>query len=696
VKSSNQSGDPMKIKSIELVNYRIYKGKHSISFNGNGAQPGKFIVLAARNTVGKSCLFNAITWCLFGTEDHIMRKSASAKQEPIINTDVLSEAHGSDCNASVKIELSSGDKHYILEKKVSGRQTRDGLANIYEPTIELSYASIGKTSVDKSWHRLIGYDAELHISQHILDRDVRQFFLIDGERLRDFFIEQSGKAIRDSVLKVTEAEHIKSLSSAVKALHRKVSVELSKTQPNLKSAQDSVQAITDAITATHERRGKTLEEIGHATKEKRTLEERINSSKNQEYIALTSRLKAIDSLISGLNKEIADIEAEIDENILDNAFAFLLKGNYNSCIEIINKNEERGLVPSYLSDPLKEYIEEKGLCICGTKIQKNSPEWKSLEGYFNKSKYSKLRATPLEGRAFLKSYKDKASQYEKSRNELVSRLEGKDGARLKLIGERGTIIEKIDKMVKGLSKEEIESLELRRRELEGLIEGANQEIGRCDAQLISYNKNLDAATKLLEEEMKKDTINVEMKKTEKIYREADALLLRLQANVELKVREEMQKMIKERFFSTGTREVIGDIGEITLDEGFEIDVKKKNGYSCLHNMSAGQSLVFTLAVATTLRDMSRYEFPLVIDTPISKLDKENEKAVMSIPSMFPDVQLALLMILEKEYTQSLRNDIKNRIHREYLLVKAKGGTKVLDSSKMSWSEIINMAYSEGA
>ncbi len=58
----------MKISKIELDNFRQYYGKVEFEFDTDSKK--NIVVIVGVNGAGKSNLYNAITWCLYGIEEH--------------------------------------------------------------------------------------------------------------------------------------------------------------------------------------------------------------------------------------------------------------------------------------------------------------------------------------------------------------------------------------------------------------------------------------------------------------------------------------------------------------------------------------------------------------------------------------------------------------------------------------------------
>ena len=67
-------------------------------------------------------------------------------------------------------------------------------------------------------------------------------------------------------------------------------------------------------------------------------------------------------------------------------------------------------------------------------------------------------------------------------------------------------------------------------------------------------------------------------------------------------------------------------------------------------------LILTLAFTTTLRDTTGYKFPLIIDSPLGKIDTPNKYNIATrIPEYLPNEQL-ILLVTDSEYVANLTPD----------------------------------------
>jgi DNA sulfur modification protein DndD len=82
-------------------------------------------------------------------------------------------------------------------------------------------------------------------------------------------------------------------------------------------------------------------------------------------------------------------------------------------------------------------------------------------------------------------------------------------------------------------------------------------------------------------------------------------------------------------------------------------------------LSAGERQVLALSFVAALNNVSGFDAPLVIDTPLGRISKEpRARIAKSIPSCFPDRQVILLMT-DEEYTEPVRDALSESVSKEF-------------------------------
>ena len=78
----------MIIKSIELNNFRIYKGVNRIDFTPNGER--NIVIISGNNGFGKTTFLMSLVWCLYGRQmenvDDLYKKEIVEEGEGMLYT----------------------------------------------------------------------------------------------------------------------------------------------------------------------------------------------------------------------------------------------------------------------------------------------------------------------------------------------------------------------------------------------------------------------------------------------------------------------------------------------------------------------------------------------------------------------------------------------------------------------------------
>ena len=122
------------------------------------------------------------------------------------------------------------------------------------------------------------------------------------------------------------------------------------------------------------------------------------------------------------------------------------------------------------------------------------------------------------------------------------------------------------------------------------------------------------------------------------------------------------------------------------------------------NLSAGQSLLLTLAFVAAIREPTGFKFPLIIDSPAGKIDGPNTHNIgANLPDFLPDAQV-IMLVTSKEYTDFISPDpdypdvpktpvcelFREKIHvQHYRISKEKDNTNLnVGNSKIQKGKVV--------
>lgn len=198
----------MKIKNIELYNYRIYKGINRINFQ-NGSDKNVYLI-SGENGFGKTTFLHSLLWCLYGRlmadiDDTFRKEMSSSLNGNGYNKFLIGNLNNSSKQrllselsemelASIKKKGYSIDNEYIKELSIYSVSLE--FSDIVIPSIpchslkiirsydyirEIEKIEILIDNVPNEISAEIGHD--VFINDFILNKDIARFFFFDSERI---------------------------------------------------------------------------------------------------------------------------------------------------------------------------------------------------------------------------------------------------------------------------------------------------------------------------------------------------------------------------------------------------------------------------------------------------------------------------------------------------------------------------------
>jgi len=652
----------VKIKSLELTNYRQFADE-KIKFNIDDKK--NIIVIEGKNGFGKSNIFNAINWCFFGVEEHLRPDDRSL---PICNTKEFNKLKpNKSIETIVKVILHTDEGEKEIERR----------AVTYKNEHSKHYQEDGKLKimeqVDKNW-KAAPYPE--YIISRILPRNMRHFFFIDGEKLRQLFENIDSTQVKQSIFdlsQVTLLQHAIDHLNSYKAAFRKTVQD----DPNLNLVSDIMQRQQDKINREKQEREKIVSELDTACINKKKLDEELEKVGDKNVQELETQRKEVEGLIVVLENSHNEKKTEYTQYLFKIAPAVFAKKSINQTLELIEKLESTDELPPKIQATFLEELLKKNKCICGTDLSKeeNKARREKLEQLLNKSRYSGIVNDTMELKFALKN----SSRDMRDVQEKITDFELKMKKIEEEIEENQKRLKEIVTKIGNIDCAKIKAVHEQRQTYKSAIYEGKGKLGRIEQGIRMDEDQYREAEKqynlMLAKQKKYQAIKEKIDICDESIRQLDIIKTKIMDEI----RNEIETRTKEFFGKLITAK---NFDNIKIEKNYEL-VVQKDGFNAVTSLSAAETLCMGYSFMSALRSTSGFLAPIVIDTPLAKIDIEYRKNVADwFKKALTEVQV-ILLVTDAEYTAGFKQEIKPVVSQELILKhdETKGISEVVKYDK---------------
>lgn len=648
----------MILKSLYLKNYRTYRGPEIIDF-ATGDQ--NITIIKGNNEVGKTTIMNAITWCLYGREyykdkgnEPIFSKSASYDLE-IGDEDnvevilVMEDTKGKIVKFIRKLLFYKNDVGQCKEDSVDFEILVDDLPVTYQST---------------------------YIRKH-LPSDIKEYFLFDGEQLESYFTEDNKKNIKRSVYQLSHLDVLENTIKHLKSTKKDLDDKLSKLNPVLGKLRKT--------------ETRYIEEIESSTSKIEKIESDIENwnriiDDNSEQIKRFGQdpNKLIDEkekLKVELEKKDIRIDAEEDRLgvfLVKNLPKILSISYLLDVKELCKELEEKGFIPARFKKEFLEYLLEEHECICGADLSEGSPGYSKLQQLYEETDDATNIADKVN--LLLGSLNSIVDKFPfKFKNTLVSKKKTiKD-----LKSERTAIsnrITDINNELADIDEDKVKKLQSEIETYEALIIDNTEKKGSIKRQIKDTEDLLADVKEQIIEEEKKVGIKNEIQASLDLCNEALSEVKTIYQDLEDDIHNKLQDLTSHEFGSLHWKAFYQGV---VIDKDYEVKILKEGGYIVPNDLSKGGKLVLALSFMTALNSLSGFGLPIVIDTPLGRLDEPIKENIGKYLPEFTKNKQVTLLVTGSEYSDDFRKGIRNHVGKEYELnyIQEKDGITTIECKK---------------
>jgi DNA sulfur modification protein DndD len=647
----------MKLSKVIIENYRGYYGKNIIEFDVNSK--GKNISLViARNDTGKTTFLNAIYWCLYGDEQLYSIRNSDKRlmsHKKIAETPI-------DGKMKMMVSLifsdEKGPKWEISRERIFKKVRDDENDLRIIPQGEDKFYGMKMNSSNT------GYEEIEYINDFVASEippGISSFFLLDGEQLKAIFTSEINYKIKESIERVANMGSISGMISSLTDLDRKYAGMKSGMDANFGAYQKQIDDCDTRMDDHKNNLQKTMKETEVLKKQLGELVDFLGNH-NESYIRERgAREKRIREENETLNEYRKADESELNNLIIQ---SYILKNSENSLRITVDKFDSiisSGNFPPAVDPAHVLQLLKRKECICGRDIKRDSEEEKRLKTLANAQSYKEYVRIISEGDSRIPEMLGVIDSNMKKITELKKKITSNE----KKIEKNVKELEEISQSLKDCDIEEIKEKAEEKEMIERAIFRNEKEIGNYEKDL----KDLDEVKKSLE----RDLTNI------KIKSEKDRIIIKKSEkckeliNYAKKIKEEIMKRIKDKIeesTANNFRELhwkAEDYEKVKISDNFSLSIKDKYKGEITNELSQGAALCFGLAFMTALRNYSGYDVPIIIDSPVGKIDEGNrEKIATNLPNQLKDKQV-IFLVTNSEYSSVFKEHLDDKIATKIIL-----------------------------
>lgn len=635
----------MKFRKLTIENYKAFQFATEIRFPV-GEDGRSIFLIGGMNGAGKTSIMEAVNFCLYGGKADEIFRSINRREK----------ARG---NASVSFELVM--EMDDLSELVVKRSWSAGVTDDPKPkdlTERLVVVRDGKrVSVQNQeiWQDFI---------RSMIPPGITQFFFFDGEKIQAIVADDHSEVrLKSSLEAALGIQYINRLASDIlyiKNEERKGFVEISDEDLDFK--QSELKKERSKLTRRQTDRERVQQELEEFKQQLEDARRRFTAAFQAEPETRETMRVNEKKRVQAANR-LAQVESEI-RAICEKTLPFAITGR--------------------LFEPMRQQIEAERESAGSEAIRENAASLakrivrvvEEPEPIYRET-LSPEKMAELERRVF-RLLREGDSQRAVAR---ILDLSDRDAARVlnkmeslesgevfllkPLLEEKRELAAQIRKL-EGLSQAGLlsESEKELFEQLQGEMEGCSTQIGRKTEQLrlleeeiLALEKRITAIEMEIEKLYEKHHVS---KERAEFIQECDAIagvlnqfMVRLRKNKVHLLQEKTFEMYRLLSSRSG---LIKDI--IIDDKTYEVRISDRNGHEIKKSgLSAGEKEVFAVSLLWGLAQTSQLKLPIVIDTPLSRLDSTHRDNIVN--NYFPNAGEQVIILstdteIDKDYYRTLK------------------------------------------
>jgi len=645
----------MFFKKLEFKNYKTYYGYQEINLSltpDDLKEKRNIILFGGLNGAGKTTILKAIRYILFG-ERGITQSEKDRIFSNTINDTFFNEG-GRNCSISLTFELDTKEEYRVevdwlfdhLKRRVHENRTIQQKGSTRNKNINVTDINAFNRFID----RYIPYNAA-------------PFFIFDGEEIRELITKQDAESMKLTIHKITGLDRTKTLISDLKKLEQKLFKKLS-SSTNLQTSTK----LQESLIEKEDEQKKIEERINHFRKQIGEVESKIKeltTIRNGKIVKNSSSREIFIKKHAQLETQIKSKKEMVEVLYKKNIIGILLKDSIKSLKEKLRteaKQKNNVLVQKSLLDPYNKFIEKllneqfkprltddqlKQIRTIGEEIWLQRQNKEKIEDFtplhdITSKDYNYLTSFPIEDTRTI--------------GKLISEIENLEQS---LTEVEEQILDAPETVDTTDENNRITNLNQKLGEIKARYKVASNKVVPLKDEIIRLRSKV---TRSASTDESSELIEVKLSYVKKLIAYYEDYLVEMTNYKINKIQDEFKAMLTKLLRKTN------EFNNIEFNkQTYSIRLfNDRNQEISIHDRSAGEMQLISSSFIWSLIKVSELDLPIVIDTPLGRLDSVHRNHL--VKHYYTEISKQVIILsTDTEVTKEYVELMANYSAKQYLL-----------------------------
>ncbi|WP_227939008.1 DNA sulfur modification protein DndD [Alkalihalobacillus deserti] len=649
----------MLLKRLIFDNYKTYYGHQELDLyippQAQQEENKNIILIGGLNGAGKTTILKAILFVLFGKRGMSDTEYKRLFSNVINNT--FFDEGGRDCSITLFLET---DKKEEWELKVSWSfdQYKRVLKENRDITIRKHNARHGQTA------KIDNIEVYNRFIDKIIPYYAAPFFIFDGEEIKDTILRQNSREMKEAIQKITGMNSYKDLITDLNEIKKNLQTEIAKIG-NSKKIDNVQKALLEEQKKIDEYQSK----VDHFTKELNIFNSDAQKIKERRDEKLKLNMKSRDKLIkkrTELETKIKYKQDQFKDTFNSNAISIILDPKINNLITEVKKEKslrDKAMMVEASLKPYHKFINE----LLGHEISPSLTEeqYKQIKDIGERI-WMKEDSISSESTDYIELHDLSPREY----TTLTSKKNVATQPIIQLVNEVEKLNQQIEEMEQDISlAPDAVDVTQETNELDKLLKKTGEIELRYKAIKSKLRSSLEVKN-TLDRQMDNASGQIgDLGSVERRYNDVVKIINALEEYIikstTLKaeyISEEFSRMLVKLFRKQD------EFGKIAFDtETYTVRLYNDRGQEIsIHDRSAGEMQMISSSLIWALTKASDLSLPMVIDTPLGRLDSVHRNHLIN--HYYKELsEQVIILSTDTEITDEYVNLMKSHSYRQYML-----------------------------